>query len=380
MAEKTGVLVVDDSAFMRKVLTQVIEKSEAFYVVDVARDGQDALDKLAKYGPEVQLVTLDIQMPNMDGLVCLEHIMHEHPRRVVMVSSLTTEGARETLEALEIGAIDFLAKPGGAISLDFESVSDDLIRILTNATHCSLPKPGKRLDPAINHVVDRAGPVASKSIVKERRTVKPRTFIRPEVVRPKTIAKPLRGTQRLVAIASSTGGPKALAGFIPMLPGNIRAAMVLVQHMPTTFTKLLAERLDKASEITVREAEEGDSLRPGTCLVAPGGYHMEITSEEKVHLTKDPPIGGLRPCADITFHTIAAVFGSRAMAVVLTGMGHDGTDGCRAMRNKGSKILVESKETALIYGMPKSVVDKNLHDRAAPIHDMAQVVMDTLNH
>ena len=390
MAEKTGVLVVDDSAFMRKVLSQVIEKSDNFYVVDTARDGKNALDQLEKYGQEIQLVTLDIQMPTMDGLTCLEHIMHEHPRRVVMVSSLTTEGARETLDALDLGAIDFIAKPGGAISLDFESVGEELIRVLTNATHCSLPKAGKITHPVPRHVVERKpprkhdGPRGVKPTHRPAETHRtPKIPLRTAATAPpdhKTLRNPAKGFQRLVAIASSTGGPKALANFLPYLPGDIDAAMLLVQHMPTTFTKLLADRLDKSSQISIKEAEEGDALRPGMCLVAPGGYHMEVTTNETVHLTKDPPIGGLRPCADITFRTVADVFGQRAMGVVLTGMGHDGTEGCRVMREKGSKIIVESKETALIYGMPKSVADHHLHDRAEPINEMADAVVETLKH
>ena len=362
MAEKTGVLVVDDSAFMRKILSQIIEKTDEFYVVDIARDGEDALEKIEKHGQEIQLVTLDIQMPRMDGLTCLEHIMDKTPRRVVMVSSLTTDGARETLDALDAGAIDFLAKPGGAISLDFASVEQDLIKALVNASHSSLPKPIRKRGDRVSHV-----------IAKEQSIL-----VQPPVAKAPPAKAPTKGSQRLVAIASSTGGPKALAQFLPHLPGDIRAAMVLVQHMPTTFTKLLAERLNNNSQITVREAEDGDSLSPATCLVAPGGYHMEVTTDERVKLTKDPPIGGLRPCADITFRTVASVFGNRAMGVVLTGMGHDGTDGCRALKNRGCKILAESKETALIYGMPKSIVENNLHDRTAPIHEMARAVVETL--
>ncbi len=344
MVEKIGVLVVDDSAFMRKILGEIITRSDNFKVVDFARNGQDALDKLEEYGPQIQLVTLDIQMPKMDGLTCLRHIMEKHPRRVVMVSSLTTEGAKETLEALELGAVDFLAKPGGAISLEFETVAPQLIAALDAATKSRLSKP------------------------MVRRVAK--------VVSPKRVVRDVVGARKVIAIASSTGGPKALASFIPNLPKNIGAAMVLVQHMPTTFTRLLADRLNKSSAIEVREAQEGDKLVVGVCLVAPGGMHMEITRDEKVHLTKDPPVGGLRPCADITFQCIANVFGKRAMAVVLTGMGKDGTAGVKAMRKHGIQVVAESKETALIYGMPKSIVDNGLSDSVVPIHEMAQEVTD----
>jgi two-component system, chemotaxis family, protein-glutamate methylesterase/glutaminase len=354
MAQKIGVLVVDDSAFMRKVISEIINGSEAFEVVGTARDGLDALEKLAQFGAAAQLVTLDIQMPEMDGLTALKRIMAEHPRRVVMVSSLTTEGARETLQALEYGAIDFLAKPGGAISLEFEKVGPRLIEVLTMAANSRLPKPGAAPAQTVMH---RASPPAPGNATRAVRA----------------------GAHRLVAVASSTGGPKALSAFIPMLPKDLGAAVIIVQHMPATFTGLLADRLDKSSQLSVKEAAEGDQLLVGRCLIAPGGFHMELTPNETVHLSKEPPIGGLRPCADITFRTVASVYGRRALGVVLTGMGRDGTDGCRLMKEHGSQIITESKETALIYGMPKSVMDAGLATREAPIEQMAQTVVDCVD-
>jgi len=351
MEDRLGVLVVDDSAFMRKVITEIINTSDTFYVVSTARNGLDALEKLEQYGPEIQLVTLDIQMPKMDGLECLRRIMTEHPRRVVMVSSLTTEGAEETMKALEYGAIDFIAKPGGmAISLDFEQVAPQLLGILTVASRSRLPKPGA---PQLSRITHKVAPIES--------------------------SRALRGHRRLVVVASSTGGPKALASFIPALPRNLHAAMIIIQHMPATFTQFMANRLDQASQIKVKEAREGDQLQEGQCLVAPGGYHLEVTRAEAVRLTKDPPIGGLRPCADLTLKTVAPVFGSRAMAVVLTGMGHDGTEGCRTLKGRGSPVLAESRTSALIWGMPRSVVEKGLADREVVISEMAQAVVDTIN-
>jgi two-component system, chemotaxis family, protein-glutamate methylesterase/glutaminase len=352
--QKIGVLVVDDSAFMRKVISEIVNGSSEFTVVDTARDGQDALDKLASRGAEIQLVTLDIQMPGMDGLAALQHIMAEHPRRVVMVSSLTTEGAVETLQALEYGAVDFIAKPGGAISLQFESVGPQLIEVLKGASRSQLPRPGARPSPTMARHHAPAQPALKPENSKVVKT----------------------GARRLVAVASSTGGPKALASFIPHLPKNLGAAMIVVQHMPATFTALMAERLDKSSQISVKEAAEGDRLISGCCLIAPGGCHMELTPQETIHLTKDPPVVGLRPCADVTFRTVASVFGKRALGVVLTGMGRDGTDGCRVMKERGSTILAESKDTALIYGMPKSVIEAGIATREYPIEQMAQAVVD----
>ena len=348
--ERTGVLVVDDSAFMRKVLSQIIDGSEDFRVVATARNGRDALERIAQLGAEVQVVTLDIQMPEMDGLSCLKELMAHHPRRVVMVSSLTTEGARETLQALEYGAIDFLAKPGGAISLEFETVGPRLLEILRVAARSRLPMPSSTA-PAEKGL----RPVVA-------------TFHRPAAA----------GKGRLIAIASSTGGPKALNTLIPQLPQNLAAAVVVVQHMPATFTKLLADRLNAASSLSVKEAADGDRLQDGVVYVAPGGFHMEAVPGESLRLSKDPPITGLRPCADVTFHSIAAVYGARAIGVVLTGMGRDGSEGCSALKRRGCRILAESKESALIYGMPKSVIDAGLADSVVPIESMAQTLIQLL--
>jgi two-component system, chemotaxis family, protein-glutamate methylesterase/glutaminase len=354
MAQKIGVLVVDDSAFMRKVISEIVNGSEAFEVISTARDGLDALEKLAQFGAAVQLVTLDIQMPEMDGLTALKRIMAEHPRRVVMVSSLTTEGARETLQALEYGAIDFLAKPGGAISLEFEKVGPRLIELLTAAANSKLPTPGTAPTRVVQHHVPPAGPRTATHVVRS-------------------------GAHKIVAVASSTGGPKALSAFLPLLPKDLGAAVIVVQHMPATFTGLLADRLDKSCQLSVKEAADGDQLLAGRCLIAPGGFHLELSPHETVRLTKELPVGGLRPCADITFRSVATVYGRRALAVVLTGMGRDGTEGCRQMREHGCLVIAESKETALIYGMPKSVVDAGLATREAPIEQIAQIVVDCVD-
>jgi len=364
MADKLGVLVVDDSAFMRKVISQIINGADEFTVVATARNGLDALAKLAELGPQVQLITLDIQMPEMDGLACLRQIMQRHPRRVVMVSSLTTAGASETLQALEYGAIDFLAKPGGALSLSFEKVGRRLLEILRVAARSRLPVP-------------LAGPPASAG--ETGRSAAPPVKSAASVASTAGAFKPASSAvHKLVAIACSTGGPKALNTLIPMLPKQLPAPVIVVQHMPAMFTRLLAERLDRFSEISVKEAQEGDRLQSGQCYIAPGGQHLEVLPGETLRLTHDPPIGGLRPCADITFHSVASVYGARALGVVLTGMGHDGTDGCAALRERGSHILAESKESALIYGMPKSVSDAGLADRSVPIERMAQAITDYL--
>ena len=351
MSRKNGILVVDDSAFMRKVISEIVSGSGRYEVVDTARDGEEALDRLQRHNGQIDLVTLDINMPRMDGLTCLREIMKLRPTRVVMVSSLTSEGATETIQALEDGAVDFICKPGGSISVDFASVAPQLLRTFDNAMASRIPSPSRRTRTVVaSHRVDR--PTASHMA---------------------------GGPRKMVAIASSTGGPKALSQFLPAIPADIGAAMVLVQHMPAKFTALLAERLDSMCSINVKEAEEGDRLMPGLCLIAPGGRHMEVSRDGVVRLNDSPAIGGLRPCADLTFRTLAPLAGRRAVGVVLTGMGRDGTEGCQAFKRNGCRILAESQKTALIYGMPRSVVESNIADAAYPINELPQAVVDAVD-
>lgn len=346
--EKIGVLVVDDSAFMRKVLSETLSQTEEFAVVDTARNGREALEKIEQHGPQVQLVSLDIQMPEMDGLACLREIMARHPRRVVMVSSLTSEGAKETLEALELGAVDFFAKPGGAVSINFKDVAPEFIAVMRGAARSRL---------SVSH---RPGPS------------------RPAVVAaPPASGAPSAG-RRLVAVASSTGGPKALNQFIPMLPARLGAALIIVQHMPENFTRLLADRLSAAAQFPLKEAAEGDRIESGQGYIAPGGHHLLLDDQFRVRLTKDPPVGGLRPCADVTFRSLAPLYGRSLVGVVLTGMGQDGREGCALFRRNGCTVLAESQETATIYGMPRAVVEAGIAARTLPIEEMAQAVTEEL--
>jgi two-component system chemotaxis response regulator CheB len=270
--------------------------------------------------------------------------MAHHPRRVVMVSSLTTAGAAETLEALENGAVDFIAKPGGSISVEFKEVAPRFIEVLRGAVRTRLGQPQK---PPVHH-----SPAAHAS------------------------SRPGGEAKKIVAIASSTGGPRALGQVIPFLPASLNAAVVVVQHMPATFTKLLADRLSGNGSFKIKEAEEGEELKAGQGYMAPGGMHLEITPQHTVHITKDPPIGGLRPCADVTFRTIARAYGRNIVGVVLTGMGRDGTEGCREFRKAGCRIIAESKETAMIYGMPRAVSEAGLVDHELPLQEIAQSIAD----
>lgn len=344
--EKIGVLVVDDSAFMRKVLSETLSQTEEFEVVDTARNGREALEKIGRHGPLVQLVSLDIQMPEMDGLSCLREIMAHHPRRVVMVSSLTIEGAKETLEALDLGAVDFFAKPGGAVSINFMDVAPQFLDVMRAAARSRLSVSHRRGAP-------------------------------PPVVEPHpTPAASSASGRRLIAVASSTGGPKALNQFIPMLPAKLGAALIVVQHMPENFTRLLAERLNAASQFRLKEAAEGDPIETGQGYIAPGGQHLLLDEHFRVRLTKDPPVGGLRPCADVTFRSLAPLYGRSILGVVLTGMGQDGREGCALFKRNGCTVLAESQETATIYGMPKAVVDAGIAARTLPIEGMAQAVME----
>ncbi|HET7583410.1 MAG TPA: chemotaxis response regulator protein-glutamate methylesterase [Gemmatimonadaceae bacterium] len=345
------VLVVDDSAFMRKLVSEIVDASGEFRVVGTARDGVDALRKIHALDPDV--VTLDIQMPQLDGLQTLGYIMSETPRPVVILSAAASSEADQlTLRALELGAVDFVHKPSGPISLDLISVRDRLMEALRASTQVNL----------------RGVPVLAR----------PRTDGAAPTPAPGNGAST---ANRLVAIAASTGGPRALAEVIPALPNPLGAAVIVVQHMPAGFTRSFAERLDVLSRLVVTEAREGDVLRQDRVYVAPGGYHLRLRpGEYGIALTLDdsPPIWGVRPSADPTFRSVAELFGPAALGVVLTGMGRDGAAGLRAIHDAGGRGIVQDRETSIIYGMPQAALQGGGADVEAPLRRIAPLVTEFL--
>lgn len=346
MTERIRVLVVDDSTFVRNVVSKAIDSDPEIEVVGTAMDGIDAIEKTKSLTPDV--ITMDITMPRMDGITALRHIMSDCPTPVVMLSALTGEQTKATIEALELGAVDFFLKPSQLRQAGGDGIAEELIAKV-------------KLASKVNRLQLK---VEARSRVDKR------------VSQPKVA--PASSMDRVIVVGSSTGGPQSLSKFIPELPGDIPAGILIVQHMPPGFTKSLAERLDGISAIRVKEAEPGDILIPGLAILAPGGYHMTVTRSGKVSLNQGPQIHGVRPSVDVTMESAVKSYGSSTMAVVLTGMGIDGTHGAGLIKSAGGKVLVEDESTCIVYGMPKSIVDAGYADAVLPLHQMAERVRSTM--
>ncbi len=336
------VLVVDDSAFMRKALSRMLEKDPEIRVAGTARDGFEALAKIQDLDPD--LVTLDVEMPRMDGLETLGRIMEEHPRPVLMVSSLTEEGAEVTLRALDLGALDFIPKGIGGNVLEIVRIEEALrekVRALAR---------GRRHAPRVRPA---PGPAPAGRL----------------------------GPARYVAIGASTGGPPALQKLFAGLPAGMGAPVVVVQHMPKAFTGAFARRLDAASPLSVKEAETGDRLVPGHAFVAPGGQHMVVRREGRdlvLQVTARPADTLHRPSVDVTFRSLAEAAGGETLAVVLTGMGADGTEGVRALKGRGGHAIAQDAPTCVVYGMPRSVVEAGLADRVLPLDRIPDAIREAV--
>ncbi len=346
------VLIADDSAFMRKVLSDLFASRPDFEVAGTAINGVDAVAKVKQLKPDV--LTLDVNMPVMNGLEALKIIMRESPLPVVMLSSMTDAGSEETIKALELGAVEFVSKPGGSICT-IDSISDEIINKCYMAVKAniksqftSLPK----MEP----------PKAAAS----------QPAWRQEVFSPSG-GFGLAASHKLIAIGTSTGGPKALQHIIPRLPANLPCGVVVVQHMPAGFTQSLARRLNELSKVTVKEAENGEPVKPGHVYIAPGNYHMRVRkslSETLITLDQSPPIGNHRPSVNPLFES-ASVFGRNLVAVILTGMGSDGTEGMKKVKAAGGYSIAENKESCVVYGMPRSVVELGLADEVLPLDQIA---------
>ena len=339
-------LVVDDSAFMRKLISELIGGDSGFRVAGTARNGVDAIERIAELEPDI--VTLDVDMPELDGIQTLGYIMSECPRPVIMLSGAeAAQGVDPVIRALELGAVDFVRKPSGPISPDLDTVRDRLLEALRAARMWNLHGV-----PMLARVRPREP--ASRRVVVE-------------------------GATRLVCIASSTGGPRALCDVLPRLASDLDAAVVVVQHMPAGFTRSLANRLDGLSHLDVREAEHGLPLAHGHAVIAPGGRHLRLVAGAQgvvVQLEDTPPIWGVRPAADPCFRDAAALFGVDVVGVVLTGMGRDGADGVRAILDAGGEAIAQDQATSVIFGMPQAAVAIGGASRVMALGDIARAVGD----
>ena len=349
MSSPIRVLVVDDSAFTRKIISDMLNSEPDIVVVDVARNGKIGVEKARSLKPDV--ITLDVEMPVMNGLEALEVIMREIPTPVVMLSAMTQEGATTTFRALEMGAVDFVPKPSGSIVLSVDEIHDMLLEKVRLAAKVKV-RPRK-----VGYRPDRR-PMRPDQLKAARE-------------------RPPRREERfrsVVIIGTSTGGPSALNRVLPDLPKDIPAGILVVQHMPPGFTKSLAARLNDACAIGVKEAEEGDGIEQGKALVAPGGKHMVVKASGKVRLSNAPPRNGVRPAIDNTMESAVDIYGKNLIGVVLTGMGRDGAEGMAAIKASGGKTIAEHESTCVIYGMPRAVIEQGLADLIVPLHEMGEAI------
>ena len=351
-----SVVVIDDSAFMRKALSTMLEKDPEIQVVATARDGEEGLEMVRRHNPHV--VTLDIEMPRMDGLTALRHIMMEMPRPVLMVSSLTSEGAEATLKALELGAVDFIPKQLSKVSLDIVKIEENLRAKVKEIAHRKVRMPLTR-----RPLAHAAGET-------------PRAMAAPAA----PLARPTAGrlTRDVVAIGVSTGGPPAVQKVLAALPKDFPTGILIAQHMPAAFTGPFAKRLDGSCQISVKEAETGDKVLPGTCFVAPGGKHITLNGKPgalEILICEQPAEALYKPSANVLIGSVAERMGKRALGVILTGMGNDGMEGVRALKEKGGRALAQSDATCVVYGMPKAIVDAKLADEIVDIDNMAEAML-----
>jgi two-component system, chemotaxis family, protein-glutamate methylesterase/glutaminase len=364
------VLIADDSAFMRKVLLSIITSDQQMEVVGEARDGREAVSLNESLRPDV--ITMDINMPHMDGLQATELIMSSNPKPILVVSSESREGADITLKALELGAIDFVAKPSSGIDLDMNSVRDELIRKIRMVSKVRAVRTATRskLQQEIASSAPRTEPVSPLTASVQSSSAPSRTEpLSPAA--PFGTGKP-SGKFPIVVVACSTGGPATLMKFAPMIPQTFPGAILLVQHMPGTFTGQFSQQLAEVSKIRIKEAEAGEILQQGQMYVCPGSHHMRITPTGRITLDDGPRISGYRPCADVTLETVAHYAGPMGIAAVLTGMGNDGARGVQAIKAAGGHVIAQDEATSIIFGMPSEAIKTGAVDAILPIEQVYQ--------
>ena len=341
MTEKIKVLVVDDSALMRQLITALLSRDPAIEVVGTAADPYFARAKIKSLAPDV--LTLDVEMPRMDGLTFLEKLMRAHPLPVLMVSALTEKGCETTLRALELGAVDFVTKPRDVVERTSE-IADELIEKVKAAAQAKIPA------------------------------------LRTPPPRPTGSVRLPDGSERVIVVAASTGGTEALRFFLTALPADT-PGIVIVQHMPELFTRAFAHRLDAASAMRVREAVDGDRVLKGHALVAPGNHHVAVDRDGAhytVKVTKGPPVNHHRPSADVLFDSCAQVAGPQAVGIILTGMGADGARGLLRLKQSGARTLAQDEESSVVFGMPKAAIELGAVDQVLPLSELPAALVAAL--
>ena len=345
------VLVVDDSPFMRHMVRKMLEPEPDLTVVGEAADGEAGLARVRALRPDV--ITLDVEMPRLDGLSMLSRLMDERPTPVVMLSTLTQEGASATLEALELGAVDFVPKPGSGERSEVLALRAELVRAVRGAATSRVRKP----QPS------RPRPVAATAGGREA-----------------PVTRPAQGASfdRLVVLGSSTGGPPALGEVFSRLPAELGAPVLVVQHMPAGFTESMAKRLDRLSDLPVQEATHGETLRPNHAYVAPGSRQLALGKGATVAVSDAPPVHGVRPAVDFMLASIPAALARRSVVAILTGMGRDGAHGAAQIRAAGGRVVTQDEETCVIYGMPRGVIEEGGADVVVPIEGVANAIVQQL--
>lgn len=352
MKDKISVLIVDDSAFMRKSLSLMLESDTGISVIGTARNGQEGVELACKLRPDI--ITLDIEMPIMDGLTALKKIMSECPTSVIMVSSLTTEGAQATLKALELGAVDFIPKEMSFVSVNITKIKEDLITKVKEIARNKLLK--SRLD--------RIRAISDKPVTKPRVT--------------SYLSDLPKIGYKAVTMGISTGGPFTLQKVLPLLSEKINIPIFIVQHMPPKFTKSLAERLDTMCKIPVKEAENGESVKSGTIYIAPGGFHMKFngknSSNVTINITPEPNDTLHRPSVDVMMSSAIDIYGKYTLGVIMTGMGKDGYEAVKKLKSLNGYSIAQDEESCVVYGMPKAIVDAGLADLILPAEKIPEII------
>jgi len=358
MEDRKKVLIIDDSAFMRRVLSDIINKDDRCLVIGTANNGKEGLEKIDTLDPDV--ITLDIEMPVMDGISMLKILMSKKFKPVILLSSLAKDGAEATLKALDLGAVDFVCKPENIFKVSTESIKEDIINKIIMAASITKPLKFKK---------DFSNSYGVKNIEKD---VKKETGINKFSVH--------STMKKIVAIGVSTGGPKALQEVITYIPGNISAGIIIVQHMPPGFTKSLADRLNSLSEISVKEAENGDIIKAGCAYIAPGNFHVIIensfkTNEFCIRLSSEPQVGGHRPSVDVMMNSISKTNAKNVIAVIMTGMGSDGCEGMTKLKKDNNAMTIaQNEQTCVVYGMPRAVALAGVVDKVLPLNEIAKEI------
>ena len=355
------VLVVDDSGFFRRRVKEILEEDPMITVVGDAANGQEAIDKAAELKPDV--ITMDIEMPVMDGIKATQKIMASNPTPIVMFSSLTTDGAKATLDALDAGALDFLPKRFEDISQD----RDEAKKLLCQTVRTIASK---------KHMMRKSAAVEKPQISTTTSSI---TSKHVPISKPVNIDK--SGGIDIVAIGTSTGGPLALQKILVDLPADFAKPIVIIQHMPATFTPAFANRLDQLCKIKVKEAEDGDEIKPGVALLAPGGKQMLVdgrAGNARVRVIESEASLTYKPSVDITFRSINKVYPSKTLAIILTGMGADGREGARTLKAQGAEIWAQDEESCVVYGMPAAIVDAGLADKVLSLNEFSKAIVKRL--